>query len=68
MHLKYGPVVRIAPDELAYIDSEAWKDIYGQRPGKEEVPKDPPFYDNASGVGYVYNYMRVKLRCDDRGD
>ncbi|KAK3067690.1 hypothetical protein LTR53_015295, partial [Teratosphaeriaceae sp. CCFEE 6253] len=29
LHNEYGPVVRTAPDELSYIDSRAWKDIYG---------------------------------------
>jgi cytochrome P450 len=29
LHDEYGPVVRIAPDELSFIDAEAWKDIYG---------------------------------------
>ncbi|KAI0444175.1 putative cytochrome P450 monooxygenase [Xylaria telfairii] len=37
LHLKYGAVVRIAPDELSFVEAEAWKDIYGRRP---EFPKD----------------------------
>jgi len=47
-HLKYGDVVRIAPDELAYNDHRAWKDIYGHRSGKGEIPKDPNFYLNTA--------------------
>lgn len=31
MHERYGPVVRIAPDELSYANPQAWKDIYGNR-------------------------------------
>ncbi|KAH7408499.1 benzoate 4-monooxygenase cytochrome-like protein P450 [Phaeosphaeria sp. MPI-PUGE-AT-0046c] len=31
LHTRYGPIVRIAPNELAYIDNVAWKDIYGNR-------------------------------------
>jgi cytochrome P450 len=31
MHDKYGPVVRVAPDELSFVDPRAWKDIYGNR-------------------------------------
>ena len=38
IHAKYGPVARIAPDELTIISSAAWKDIYQLRPG---LPKDP---------------------------
>jgi cytochrome P450 len=34
-HDQYGPVVRIAPDELSYIDPTALKDIYGNR----DIPK-----------------------------
>ena len=41
MHLRYGPVIRIAPNELAYTDLRAWKDIYGQRLGAPENIKDP---------------------------
>ncbi|KAF2645032.1 cytochrome P450 [Massarina eburnea CBS 473.64] len=29
IHEQYGPVVRIAPDELSFIDAQAWKDVYG---------------------------------------
>ncbi|KAH7055986.1 cytochrome P450 [Macrophomina phaseolina] len=31
LHTRYGPVVRIAPDELSYTTGSAWKKIYGQR-------------------------------------
>jgi cytochrome P450 len=48
LHEKYGEVVRIAPDELAYINADAWKDIYGHRSGNGEMPKNPLFYQNAS--------------------
>lgn len=32
-HTKYGPVVRVAPNELSYADGQALKDIYANRPG-----------------------------------
>ena len=50
-HKKYGDVVRIAPDELSYITAPAWKDIYGQRPGKAEMAKDSTFYGNVLSTG-----------------
>jgi cytochrome P450 len=28
LHARYGPVVRISPDELSFVDQRAWKDIY----------------------------------------
>jgi cytochrome P450 len=34
LHERYGPVVRIAPDELVFNDAAAWKDIYGHRVGE----------------------------------
>lgn len=43
-HEKYGPVVRIAPDELSYTSAAAWKDIYGYRRNSVHKPKDTRFY------------------------
>jgi cytochrome P450 len=49
-HELYGPVVRVAPDELAFSSAQAWKDIYGHRTGTrlgaEEMPKSEVFYSN----------------------
>lgn len=44
LHEKYGGVVRIAPDELSFIDGDAWKVIYGTRPGHGQKQKDYRFY------------------------
>ena len=38
LHDAYGPVVRVAPDELSYIDPKAAAAIYQSAP---EMPKDP---------------------------
>lgn len=39
-HKKYGPVVRIGPNELAFSSAQAWRDIYGhKKAGEEEFPK-----------------------------
>ncbi|KAK8915017.1 Averantin hydroxylase [Metarhizium anisopliae] len=50
-HTQYGPIVRIAPDELTYITPEAWKDIYSARP---QLLKDPysltPPMNNANSL------------------
>ncbi|KAK8103395.1 cytochrome p450 [Apiospora kogelbergensis] len=45
----YGPVIRIAPDELAYTHPDAWQNIYGHhtgatKGGHEEFPKSPHTY------------------------
>lgn len=42
LHERYGPVVRVAPNELNFTAAEAWKDIYGHRTGGvSENVKDP---------------------------
>ncbi|KAI1821981.1 putative cytochrome P450 monooxygenase [Xylaria intraflava] len=48
LHKLYGPVVRIAPDELAFCSPQAWHDIYGHRKagaGGHELPKYDGFYN-----------------------
>ena len=48
LHNRYGPIVRIAPGQLAFLDPQAWKDIYGHRvgahTGAEELSKSYRFY------------------------
>lgn len=45
LHDRYGPVVRIAPNELAFCSPQAWKDIYSHRTaGQAEFSKDHVFY------------------------
>lgn len=33
LHERYGSVVRLAPNELSFIDAQAWHDIYGHHHG-----------------------------------
>lgn len=49
LHQEYGKVVRIAPDELSFIDGDAWKAIYGTRLGHGQKPKDRRFYPPTAG-------------------
>lgn len=53
IHEQYGPVVRIAPNELAFLSPEAWRDIYGHRTGTQhgadEFEKSSTFY-RARGI------------------
>ena len=42
IHDKYGSIVRLGPNELSFIDAQAWQDIYGHRKrGHQEFPKNP---------------------------
>lgn len=62
MHEKYGPVVRITPNYLSFIDAEAWRDIYGHRTGDlkgaEEMSKAPVFYDTRGVAKNIINETR----------
>ncbi|KAE8379265.1 cytochrome P450 [Aspergillus bertholletiae] len=61
LHLKYGDVVRVAPNELSYIHPDGWNEIYGHRPGKSEIPKDPSFYSSSlSGPDGVFRASRER--------
>ncbi|CAG8958605.1 hypothetical protein HYFRA_00009922 [Hymenoscyphus fraxineus] len=45
LHYKYGPVVRIGPNELSYSCPEAWDDIYGRYvPAKRKENSKPVWY------------------------
>lgn len=47
LHEKYGPVVRVAPNELSFSTASSWKDIYGPRKGVEPFVKSE-FYDGGN--------------------
>lgn len=40
LHERYGEVVRVAPDELSFNSSTAWKDIYSIHEGQRTFLKD----------------------------
>ncbi|KAL8665270.1 MAG: hypothetical protein Q9168_007733 [Polycauliona sp. 1 TL-2023] len=41
LHDRYGHVVRLAPNELSFVDPQAWQDIYTHRHGRPNFPKNP---------------------------
>jgi cytochrome P450 len=50
LHEKYGDVVRIAPNELSYINPRAWEDIYGRMTNDNGLHiKDMRFFSNVDG-------------------
>ncbi|KAJ5947552.1 hypothetical protein N7466_000567 [Penicillium verhagenii] len=50
LHERFGHVVRIAPDEVAYIGQEAQKDIYAFGGGSGPFTKSPDFYFSLGGA------------------
>ncbi|KAK3045564.1 hypothetical protein LTR09_012861 [Extremus antarcticus] len=48
LHDKYGPVVRIAANQLSFSTARSWKDIYGHTPGRKAFLKGT-FYEPMPG-------------------
>ncbi|KAF2101157.1 cytochrome P450, partial [Rhizodiscina lignyota] len=46
LHEKYGDIVRIGPDQLSIVKSEAWKQIYSYDHGKYTFKKHPRMYSS----------------------
>jgi hypothetical protein len=61
LHEKYGPIVRIAPNQLSFnYGSQAWQDVYGfKKTGNGKPFKDPMFY------GTPYNGVHSVITADD---
>ncbi|KAK1955641.1 cytochrome P450 [Colletotrichum sublineola] len=64
LHSKYGPVVRIAPDELTYNCSQAWRDIYGRN--KQANGETALF--NKDPILYSAIFAEHKALIDSDGD
>jgi hypothetical protein len=62
LHREHGPIVRVGPSELSFVNAQAWQDIYGfQPPGKAANRKDPKLYDFAS-----LENMRHMINANDQ--
>lgn len=49
LHERYGPVVRVAPNELSFIDPAAWNDIHAHT-NNRKFRKDPAAYRKGPNV------------------
>ncbi|KAJ5960900.1 uncharacterized protein N7479_008050, partial [Penicillium vulpinum] len=58
MHERYGNIVRIAPDELAFSHPDAWQDIMGHQKGQSEFSKANWFYHPIDQPSHVVNESR----------
>ncbi|KAI0179448.1 benzoate 4-monooxygenase cytochrome P450 [Hypoxylon sp. FL1284] len=56
LHRKYGPVVRVAPNELSFNTGQSWKDIYGFRQGHKLFIKSE-FYDGGSFADQAHSIV-----------
>lgn len=56
LHEKYGPVVRVAPNELSFNSAQSWKDIYGIRQGGRTFIKSE-FYDGGSFADQAHSIV-----------
>ncbi|KAG4425575.1 hypothetical protein IFR04_001272 [Cadophora malorum] len=53
LHGKYGPIVRIAPNELSFTSPQAWKDIYSHQQGRPEMMKNLKLYSQQPGSTHI---------------
>jgi cytochrome P450 len=49
LHRRYGPFVRVAPNEIAFAHEDAWTDIFQGRPGHQQFLKDPTWWAKQPG-------------------
>lgn len=65
LHKKYGPVVRLAPNELSFIEPGVWKDVYGHRATafKKSVKfYGPDVHGNPPGIIRADNISHARQR------
>ncbi|KAJ5971210.1 uncharacterized protein N7479_001128 [Penicillium vulpinum] len=53
LHKKYGPILRIGPNELAFSTAQAFRDIYGARPGGCFPKNRSNYIAPANGVDHL---------------
>ena len=49
-HERYGDAVRTAPNEISFVNSRAWGDIFARRPDHKFFPKNPVWWDSVPGI------------------
>jgi cytochrome P450 len=49
MHRRYGPVLRVAPNEVTFASKDAWNDIHQPRPNHQIFLKDPLWWSSQPG-------------------
>lgn len=41
VHIQYGPIVPVAPEDLSFVEATACRDIYDARGHQPRFPKNP---------------------------
>lgn len=50
LHTEYGPILRVAPNEVIFAQEEAWPDIFQPRPDtQQQFLKDPTWWEAQPG-------------------
>ncbi|KAI1118402.1 cytochrome P450 [Nemania sp. NC0429] len=68
LHDKYGPVVRVSPNEISFISVEARQEIYGFRKSGINMEKSPIFLgsvgalDGQTGLSLAINAQHTRQR------
>ena len=66
LHRRYGPLVRIAPNEISVADPEAVKVIYGIKSGFTKTDFYPPFAPNISLHGDNFTQLDERKHAERR--
>ncbi|MAD87319.1 MAG: hypothetical protein CL912_30545 [Deltaproteobacteria bacterium] len=53
LHNRYGPVVRLAPNELSFTTTDAWNDIYAKPTKRSQLHKEHMFLPPSTGVSGI---------------
>jgi cytochrome P450 len=62
LHAQYGDIVRVAPDELSFIDPAAWRDIYPKNFLRPNEYKDQPPGKTAANLIACTETEHVRFR------
>jgi hypothetical protein len=61
MHEQYGPIVRIAPDELHIDDPEYWHEVYGNSSTSKPIDKQAKLQDRFGLPGAIFSTPEAEL-------
>ncbi|EMR65630.1 putative cytochrome p450 protein [Eutypa lata UCREL1] len=56
LHETYGPIVRIGPSEISFIDKAAWKDIYSLKRCRQ-IERDPTSFPSLTPNGSKFDLL-----------